>query len=305
MKYRFKHRIEYVLFRGVCAFIGILPYTAALCVACGLARFIYLFLGKKRREAIRRIRFVMGADYLVARARRDAWHSFRNLAFILTEMVYLSRHSTLPRPVEMQDALDRFHAYVAEYPERGGIFACPHTGNWELAGLVAPRCGINMFTIFADQKNPLISAYVRRLRHYDELELLPRGEPNLLRKVLANLRHGKFLAMMPDLRSKAPGVSVHFFGGEANVYPGLGEFARQANVPVFLAIMHREGWSRHVMTLHGPYFPDPQTDKRADAARLLQTTMTQIDQTIRQDPGQWFWFNSRWILDPLPPSSEK
>jgi Kdo2-lipid IVA lauroyltransferase/acyltransferase len=233
MKHRPKHVAEYVLLRAVCGLVALLPYRLALALAWGIARLAFSLFRWRRREAIRRIQSVLGGT--PREARRIAWQSLRNMAFSLAEMIYMggARPRPLPRPVDMQAALERFRAYTAANPGRGGIFACPHMGNWELAGVVAPTCRIDMFTITGLQKNPLVNAYLQQLRHAPGVELLERGTPNLLRKVLANLRAGKFLAIMPDLRSRQPGVPVRFFGGEVNLYPGTAQFARQAGIPVF------------------------------------------------------------------------
>lgn len=301
MKYRPKHVIEYLSLRIVCGLVGILPYRLGLGLAWGVARLASV--GRWRRtEAVRRIRAVLGDTVTKRDAQRIAWHSLRNMAFNLAETVYMggARPRQLPQPVDMEDALDRFRAYVQAHPGRGGIFACPHMGNWELAGLVAPASHIDLFTITGQQKNPLVNAYMQRLRHSPGVELLARGTPNLLRKVLANLRAGKFLAIMPDLRSNQPGVPIHFFGTTANLYPGTAQFARQAGIPVFLAVMKRHGWTHHKLDLHGPFEPDPARSKTDDIAHLTQTIMTILDTEIRRDPAQWFWFNKRWILDPFP-----
>jgi Kdo2-lipid IVA lauroyltransferase/acyltransferase len=298
MKHRPKHVAEYVLLRSVCGLVALLPYRLALALAWGIARLAFSVFRWRRREAIRRIQSVLGGT--PREARRIAWQSLRNMAFSLAEMIYMggARPRPLPRPVDMQAALERFRAYTAANPGRGGIFACPHMGNWELAGVVAPTCQIDMFTITGLQKNPLVNAYLQQLRHAPGVELLERGTPNLLRKVLAYLRAGKFLAIMPDLRSRQPGVPVRFFGGEVNLYPGTAQFARQAGIPVFLAVMKRHGWTRHALELHGPFEPDPALPKDEDIARLSQTVMDLLDADIRKDPGQWFWYNKRWILDP-------
>ena len=304
MKHRPKHVAEYLLLRAVCGIASSLPYRASLLFACALARIGFALARSRRREAIRRIRAVLGDSAPPARARAIAWQSLRNMAFNLAEIVYMggARPRPLPQPVDMQKALGQFRQYTQAHPGRGGVFACPHMGNWELAGLVAPTCQIDMFTITGLQKNPLVNAYLQQLRHSPGVELLERGTPNLLRKVLANLRNGKFLAIMPDVRSRQPGVPVRFFGATANLYPGTGQFARQAGIPVFLAIMKRHGWTRHVLELHGPFEPDPSLPKDEDVARLTQAVMEILDAEIRQDPGQWFWYNKRWILDPLEPA---
>lgn len=301
MKYRPKHVTEYLLLRTVCGLVGVLPYRLGLGLAWGVTRLAFSVGHWRRTEAVRRIRSVLGDTVTERKAQHIAWHSLRNMAFNLAEIVYMGggHPRPLPCPVDMDAALKSFRAQVLAHPGRGGIFACPHMGNWELAGLVAPASQIDLFTITGHQKNPLVNAYMQRLRHSPGVELLERGTPNLLRKVLANLRAGKFLAIMPDLRSNQPGVPVHFFGGAANLYPGTAQFARQAGIPVYLAIMKRHGWTRHKLELHGPFEPNPALSKSDDIAHLSQTVMTILDAEIRRDPSQWFWFNKRWILDPL------
>ena len=305
MKHRPKHWAEYLLLRACCGLVGWLPYRPALALAAGLARILFLFARARRREAIRRIRSVLGETCTPRQARAIAWQSLRNIAFNLAEILYLGggRPRQLPRPVEMQAALVRFKEYTQAHPGRGAIFACPHMGNWELAGIYVPSIGIDLFTVTGVQKNPLINAFLQRLRHAPGVELLDRGSSATLRKIFANLRKGKFLAIMPDLRSRQPGIRVRFFGGEANLYPGMGQFARQVEVPIFLAVMKRHGWTHHTLELFGPFEPDPALPKDDDATRLSQIVMEIVDAEIRKDPGQWFWYNKRWILDPLEPAT--
>ena len=305
MKHRPKHWAEYLLLRGFCGIIAALPYRPALILAAVFARIGFALAASRRREAIRRIRLVLGDACTPRQARAIAWQSLRNTCFNLAEILYVGggRPRELPVSIDMQEALDRVRTYAKENPGRGAIFACPHMGNWELAGIVVPSCGIAMFTLTGVQKNPLVQDYLQRLRHAPGVELLPRGSGTTLRKIFSNLRKGKFLAIMPDLRSRHPGVRVRFFGGEANLYPGMGHFARQVEVPIFLAIMRRDGWTRHSVQLHGPYEPDLSLSKDEDAVRLSQLVMDVVDAEIRKDPGQWFWYNKRWILDPLEPEA--
>lgn len=305
MKVLLKHRAEYLLLRGFCGLIAWLPYRPALLFAAGLARIGFALGASRRKEAIRRIRSVLGDACSPRQARAIAWQSLRNMAFNLAEILYIGggRPRPLPVSIDMQEALDRVRTYARENPGRGGLFACPHMGNWELAGIVVPSSGIDMFTLTGVQKNPLVQEYLQRLRHAPGVELLPRGSGTTLRKIFSNLRKGKFLAIMPDLRSRHPGIRVRFFGGEANLYPGMGHFARQVEVPIFLAIMKRRGWTRHSIELHGPFEPDLSLSKEEDAVRLSQIVMDIVDAEIRKDPGQWFWYNKRWILDPLEPEA--
>jgi phosphatidylinositol dimannoside acyltransferase len=306
MSKRIQHQAEYILLRGSCSLIAVLPYRLALCVANGITRLVFWLMRSRRQEAIRRIRSVMGDSYPIRQARTDAWHSLRNVTFNLVELIHM-RGRTTPHPgiqLDMTRVLEQLKAYAEEFPGRGAIFACSHTGNWELAGLAAPIAGIELFTITGVQKNPLVQNYLQQLRHADGVELLPRDSGSTLRKIFSNLRKGKFLALMPDLRSRHPGVRVNFFGGHANLYQGMGHFARQTGVPVFLAVMKRQGWTHHTINLYGPFEPDKSIPKEEDAVRLSQQVMDLLDSEVRKEPGQWFWFNKRWILDPLEPDPD-
>ena len=51
----------------------------------------------------------------------------------------------------------------------------------------------------------------------------------------------------------------------------------------------------HIATLR----PDPDAkDRRAEAVRLTREAMALLDREVRKRPGDWFWFNKRWILEP-------
>ncbi len=306
MKHSLKHWVEYLFLRTFCGLVSLLPYRLSLALAAGIAGLAFHLVRWRRKEAICRIRSVLGESCTPRQARAIAWQSLRNMTFNLAEIIYIGggRPRELPASVEMQTGFDLVNAYAKEQPGRGAIFACPHTGNWELAGIAAPAAGINLFTVTGVQKNMLVQDYIQRLRHAPGVELLPRGSSATLRKIFSNLRKGKFLAIMPDLRSRQPGVRVRFFGGEANLYPGMGHFARQINVPIFLAVMKRHGWTRHTLDLYGPFEPDTSLTKEEDATRLSQEVMNLLDIEVRKDPGQWFWFNKRWILEPLEPAVE-
>ena len=48
---------------------------------------------------------------------------------------------------------------------------------------------------------------------------------------------------------------------------------------------------------------DKNLSKEDDILRMTSLVMKHVEDAIRQDPGQWFWFNKRWILDPVPPKT--
>ena len=76
-------------------------------------------------------------------------------------------------------------------------------------------------------------------------------------------------------------------------------FAHQADVPVIFAVITRVGWSHHRLVMFEPVYPDRHRTKQDDWQRVIQEIFSRIETAIREQPEQWFWYNKRWILDPL------
>jgi KDO2-lipid IV(A) lauroyltransferase len=130
------------------------------------------------------------------------------------------------------------------------------------------------------------------------IETIPR-DSTALRGTIRRLKDGKMLTFMTDLRSKTPGVKVNFLGKEANLVAGMGMFARMADVPIIPAVVTRRGWTHHVWRVFDPVYPDASLERDADVQRMTQYVMNIFDAAIRAEPEQYFWYNKRWVLDPI------
>jgi KDO2-lipid IV(A) lauroyltransferase len=176
--------------------------------------------------------------------------------------------------------------------------AFPHMGSWELPGRAMLLRGMPVLSVAGKQKNPLFDRYLNSTRERMGVPIIMRGT-SALKTIVSRLKQGGFLALLPDVRMPAEGVRVRFLGGEANVGAGMAMFARHAGVPIYPVIMRRIGWARHEARIFEPVRSDPALDKPADIRRMTQHVLDIVDRAIRDDPGQWFWYNKRWILDPV------
>ena len=69
--------------------------------------------------------------------------------------------------------------------------------------------------------------------------------------------------------------------------------------------MRREN-GRHVFEHVGTLRPDSAApDKKAEAERLTREAMKMIDALVRAHPEHWYWYNKRWILEPVKKKGEK
>lgn len=299
LKHRPKHLVEYALLRALGFVFRVLPYRLALTVGWGLAGLAFHVVRWRRREAERRIRDVFGPDLPPARVRAIAWRSIRDFIFTMVDSLRLA---------DLDPAWVGRHMIGSQVEDlrrlaagRGAILVIPHMGSWDLAGAVCDVMDLPVFFIVGSQKNPLTDAYINRMRQSTGVETVAR-DSGLLRSVVRRLKEGKILAFMTDLRSKTPGVSVRFLGKEANVVAGMGMFARMADVGVIPVILTRQGWTKHHWLAHDPIFPDAKADRDEDCRRITQTVMDIFDEAVRRHPDQYFWYNKRWVLDPLPPA---
>lgn len=296
-----KHRLEFIAVLLLKRAANILPYRAALVLGWFLALLGFYGLRFRRAEAIRRIRSVFGESCTPARAKAIAWEAFRNFIFTAIESMRGERVDAAWLQAQVDDRGMFQVMQTRTAAGNGAVVALPHMGSWELAGAAYRVMHIPLFSIAAKQKNPYFNEYLNQQRARSGIEILVRGE-NSLKLVLRNLKQGKCFAILPDVRMPTPALVVPFLGAMANVGGGMALFARQANVPIYPTVLTRQGWFRHTFNLLDPISPDSTLSRDDDMLRMTRDVFARFDQAIRDNPGQWFWYNKRWILDPVNPA---
>jgi KDO2-lipid IV(A) lauroyltransferase len=92
---------------------------------------------------------------------------------------------------------------------------------------------------------------------------------------------------------------VDFLGGKANVSHAGAMFAVKCGSPIVVAMMKREN-GKHVFDHIATLRPDKNaTDDKKEAARLTREAMRLINEKLLSHPDDWFWYNKRWILQPV------
>ena len=250
----------------------------------------------KRARTIGRI----SAAFPEKTARECRFIAERSLANVLQTAVEMIRAPKLTAEwmdrhvVDGRLYKDRLQAYVDE--GKGVVIMVPHSGNWYMAAWSMAAYGLPLFAIAAKQRNPRIDAWMKR--QYGGIEVLERGSARTLVEIKSRLESGRAFAILPDLRVQNPDVEVPFFGGTANVSHAGAMFAVRCNSPIIVAMMRREG-GLHVYEHLATLRPVEGADRKAEAERLTREAMSILDAAIRRHPDQWFWYNKRWILQPV------
>ena len=288
---------EYFALRAACALVNAMPYRMAAAVARFAARSAARVFGYSRKRTLERIESVFPGIGREA-ALRIAEESLENVALTAVEMIrapHLTKKWMDRHILNGQFWKDRLQEYVNE--GKGVVVMVPHSGNWYMAAWSMAKYGLPLFAIAAKQRNPKIDAWMKR--QYCDIEVVERGSAKTMVEIKAKLESGRAFAILPDLRVKDPDVEVDFLGGKANVSHAGAMFAVKCGSPIVVAVMRREG-GRHVFDHVATLRPDPAAeDRREEAARLTREVMRLLDERIRQHPEQWFWYNKRWILEPV------
>ncbi|MGI6086711.1 MAG: lysophospholipid acyltransferase family protein [Kiritimatiellia bacterium] len=298
MRHKPKHYVEYVLMRAIGGLVGILPYRVALALGWGLAWLGFYVLRFRVSAAEKRIREIFGSNLSPREVRRIAWGSWRNFIFSCVDLLRIPvMSSEWIMCAVSEDGVDKLRAQVST--GQGGIIATIHMGAWEMAALACLSFKLPLFSIAARQKNLLTDAYMNRLRAKTGFETILRDR-HAVKEIVRRIKSGKLLAILPDVRSPTPALSVQFLGHTANIAAGMGAIARWANAPIFPCVITRVGWGRHVYRVFDPVWPNMELDKKADVLRMTQAVFDVFDRCVQAEPEQWFWYNKRWLFDPLP-----
>ena len=289
--------LEYGALRLFCGVVRAIPYRVAMSIASSAAHFAVNVLGFKRERTMERLRSVF-PDKPESELKAIARESLANVLQNAVEMIrapkldksWMDRHI-----VDGQMYKDRLQEYVDE--GKGVVIMVPHSGNWYMAAWSMAKYGLPLVSIAARQRNEKIDAWMKR--QYCDIEILDRGSARTLVDIKDRLKSGRAFAILPDLRVPQRDVEVDFLGGKANVSHAGAMFAVNCSSPIVVAMMRREN-GKHVFDHIATLRPNPEaTDKKAEAERLTKEAMALLSERVMAHPEQWFWYNKRWILQPV------
>ena len=288
---------EYFTLRFFCGLVNAIPYPLAMAAARGLGWLVFSVLGFKRKRTLERIRGVF-PEKSEKEVKAIAVSSLQNILQTAVEMMRAPKldRKWMDRYVkDGQFYKDKLQAYVDE--GKGVVIMVPHSGNWYMAAWSMAKYGLPLFAIAARQRNPKLNAWMNR--QYGDIEVLDRDCRNTLSQIREKLSAGRAFAILPDLRVRDKDVEADFLGGKANVSRSGAAFAVRCGCPIVVAIMTRQG-GRHVFNHIATLRPDPNaTDRKEEARRLTRETLKLLSDEIMKNPGDWYWFNKRWILEPV------
>jgi lauroyl/myristoyl acyltransferase len=176
---------------------------------------------------------------------------------------------------------------------RGGVFAVPHSGNWDMAGVwLAQKFGT--FTTVAERLKP--ESLYRRFVEYREslgFEVFPLsgGERPPYEILRDRLRDNRFVCLMGDRDLTRSGVEVEFFGEPTRMPAGPAKLAIETGAPLVPAHIFYDGDDCVV------HVYEPLDTTSGDVQAITQALADRFAEGIAAHPEDWHMLQPQWIAD--------
>lgn len=291
-KTTFKHRIEYLLFAAFIFLVKVSPLFLAKFNKRMLNR-LGRRLSKKHFHIVEKnlkIAFPDNSPEQTAMLRDAVYHHFSS---IFVEIIYMF---VKKNPEKILKRIDVHNIEVlgkALEKKKGVILFSAHFGNWELAPLLLSRyLNMPIGSIAREMDNPLVESVVKKFREHMGSTIIYKH--NAARTMLKMLDANRVIFLLIDQNTiDREAVFVDFFGQRVGAVPSVSQLYLKKDIPVIPLFLHYEE-DRIVLELLDELQFDRTGDHKNDVRGVTQLCMNIIEENIRKNPEQWFWFHDRW-----------
>jgi KDO2-lipid IV(A) lauroyltransferase len=285
---KFSHRLEYLAFQCVVQTIGNLPLGTATGISGGVARFIGMRSGLRKR-AERNLAYAM-PNLTEAERAEILREMFDGLTRTSIEYRYLRRFLSEPDRIEVVGAE---HLDAARAAGKGAVLATGHFGNWETIRVGLAQQGWPPALIYRAFNNPLFDEFSRGLMEVVEAPIFHKGRRGSL-GMLRHVRDGGAALILTDQRfTGAP--DVPFFGRPAQTSLGAAEIALNYGAALLPVRGERLGRSSRFRVVVEPAL----SVEGRTAEQVTGEINARLESWVRANPEQYFWMHNRWGKEAL------
>jgi KDO2-lipid IV(A) lauroyltransferase len=279
-----KHKVEYVVFLALAKLVRALPVeTASNAMGWGWRVFAPLSSRHKRALTHLALAFPEKSPEELQVLAKGMWEM---LGRVFAEIFHLDEIASSKR-ITLGDSFRKMLP-----ADRCFVAVAAHQGNWELGGASVVLAGGVPAGVYQRIKNPLVDAYVQKLRAKSYPGGLFAKSDDAVRQIIRHVRRKGAVTTMGDLRDNG-GIMVPFFGRLAPTSPFPALIARRFGIPLFAGNIIREPGVRFHIEIT-PIDVPKTDDIDADVAVATANLHTAIEDTIRARPQDWMWAHRRW-----------
>ena len=275
-----------------------IPEGAGRPLARAAGRLVGRLDASRRRQVVRHVRRVRGADLPATALRRATGRVFASYAD------YWYRSLRLPT-MGVAELGDRFsidgyrHLEEARTAGSGTILALPHLGTWEWAGVWLARVQrVPVSAVVERLEPPELFEWFRELRAALGIEVIPLGE-GAGAQVLRSLADGRVVCLLSDRLVGGSGVDVEFFGETTSLPAGPATLALRSGASLLPVGVYDTPDGCHAI-VRPPVSAERTGRLRDDVVRVTVALAAELEWLIGRAPNQWHLVQPNWPTDQTP-----
>ena len=272
-----------------------IPEGAGRPLARAAGRLVGRLDASRRRQVVRHVRRVRGADLPATALRQATGRVFASYAD------YWYRSLRLPT-MGVAELGDRFsidgyrHVEEARTAGSGTILALPHLGTWEWAGVWLARVQrVPVSAVVERLEPPELFEWFRELRAALGIEVIPLGE-GAGAQVLRSLADGRVVCLLSDRLVGGSGVDVEFFGETTSLPAGPATLALRSGASLLPVGVYDTPDGCHAI-VRPPVSAERTGRLRDDVVRVTVALAAELEWLIGRAPDQWHLVQPNWPTD--------
>ncbi|EGI77376.1 lysophospholipid acyltransferase family protein [Hylemonella gracilis] len=275
---------------GCLRLLALLPLSCVRGLGSVLGLLLYVFVGSRRRIVMTNLALCF-PDQPLAQRRRWARACCVYFAQTLLDRAWLwhGKPDVVSRRLRLTGAVHDLHGDAPTV-----IFA-PHFFGLDAAGAaVSQQIHRPIASIYMPQRNKVADDWLRKGRmRFGDVRLFERKDGSL-RSIVATLRAGGLLYLLPDMNyGRKDSLFVPFFGVNAATVPSLPRFARLGKAKV-VPVTARLTESGYDIEVHPAWVNYPTEDEAADTDYMNRW----LEGVIATMPAQYYWVHKRFKTRP-------
>ena len=288
--------LEYLLVRTIEAFLVSFPWRVGRQLASCVGDIVRVLDRPSRKE--RMVRDIKDAfpEFTGAQVSALIQENYRFLAASVVDAMNFIRFACSGKGDDLLE-VQGSEALEGVSRRTGLIFVTGHFGYWELLGGASTAIGYPVASLARPSSNPLLEGYVRKLRESAGQRILEkRGS---MRRAIRALRAGQNLAFLIDQDARRYGIFVDFLGKPASTVTSVARLSIYIGAPVVFVYARRiKGLNRFRIVFKDVIVPRKGAEESAEVLRITQRFTKDLEDIVRQWPGEWLWLHRRWKTYP-------
>jgi Kdo2-lipid IVA lauroyltransferase/acyltransferase len=274
-----KHFLIYALIRIITFPFAFLPYSWIHATGILLGTIGYYLVPKYRKRALSNLSLATDLALSKKELIRLARASCQNLMITALEYSKFAKEKNISK---IATCVNPEEASRIMKEGKGIIFFCAHQANWETLFLegTSRMPGV---AIGRPIRNKYLYNWILSIREKFGGKIIPRK--NAAKEGLRALKNGSFFGIVGDQGMPDSGFQSLFLGRKAWTSPLPAILSYRTGCPIIVATTKRKKCKYYIHYSH-PIWPNLH--------RLMTETLSLLEKSIKEEPGQWMWQHNRW-----------